>query len=134
MFLNKLDFVEKEAFISLAVLAAKANGEFAEEEYLMIEEYCKEVGIAFFDAENVKTIDEVIRVFAASEERHKKIAVLEIIGLMYADGGYDDKEREFVKEFTAGISVSDEAVVKMESALVKYMDMSKELLACIEEV
>ena len=29
MFLNRLDFIEKEAFVSLAVRAAEANGHFA---------------------------------------------------------------------------------------------------------
>ena len=46
MFLNRLDPIEKEAFVSLAVKAAEANGQVADEEYQMIEEYCMEMGIA----------------------------------------------------------------------------------------
>lgn len=132
MFLKRLNQIEKEAFVSLAVKAAEANGQFADEEYQMIEEYCEEMGIAFFDARNVKPMDDVIRVFADSEEQHKKIAVMEIIGLMYADGGYDTDEKAFVGKFADGIGVSQETVKKSEDTLAKYIDMTRDLLDCIE--
>ena len=61
MFLNQLSLEEKEAFLSLSVNAAKANGEFTAEEHLMIEEYCREMGIAFFDMSETKTVDEIAR-------------------------------------------------------------------------
>lgn len=132
MFLNRLELIEKEAFVSLAVKAAEANGHVADEEYQMIEEYCKEMGIAFFDAKNVKNIEEVINIYSGSSEQNKKIAVLEIIGLMFADGGYDDVEKAFVNKFAEGIGVSQDSVQKCEDALGKYIDMSRELLGCIE--
>ena len=132
MFLNRLELIEKEAFVSLAVKAAEANGHVADEEYQMIEEYCKEMGIAFFDSKNVKSIEEVISIYSGSSEQNKKIAVLEIIGLMFADGGYDDEEKAFVNKFAEGIGVSQDSVQKCEDALGKYIDMSRELLGCIE--
>ena len=132
MFLKRLDQIEKEAFVSLAVLAAEANGVVADEEYQLLEEYCEEMGIAFFDARNVKPIEDVIKVFADSDDQHKKIAVLEIIGLMYADGEYDETEKAFVTKFADGIGVSHEVVKKSEEALVKYIDMTRDLLECIE--
>ena len=132
MFLNRLELIEKEAFVSLAVKAAEANGHVADEEYQMIEEYCKEMGIAFFDAKNVKSIEEVISIYSGSSEQNKKVAVLEIIGLMFADGGYDDEEKAFVNKFAEGIGVSQDSVQKCEDALGKYIDMSRELLGCIE--
>lgn len=131
MFLNRLELIEKEAFVSLAVKAAEVNGHVADEEYQMIEEYCKEMGIAFFDAKNVKSIEEVISIYSGSSEQNKKIAVLEIIGLMFADGGYDDEEKAFVNKFAEGIGVSNDSVQKCEDALGKYIDMSRELLGCI---
>ena len=131
MFLGKLDQLEKEAFVSLAVHAAGANGVVENEEYQMIEEYCQEMGIAFFDARNLKTMESVISTFSGSEMKHKKIVVLELIGLMYADTDYDDEERSFVKDFTEKIGVLPEDTKKMEEVLLKYIDMTKELLECI---
>ena len=72
MFLNKLSLPEKEVFISLAMKAAEANGVVVEEEYSMIEEYCKEMGIAFFDARNVKEIDDIVSFFKDSDLTSKK--------------------------------------------------------------
>ena len=131
MFLNRLDLVEKEAFISLAVKAAEANGQIADEEYQMIEEYCKEMGIAFFDAKNLQSLDKIVRVYSEASEQHKKIAVLELVGLMYADGGYDLKERAFVNDFVSKIGVSEDTLKKIEDTIVKYVDMTRELLECI---
>ncbi len=131
MFLGKLNQLEKEAFVSLAVHAAGANGVVENEEYQMIEEYCQEMGIAFFDARNIKTMESIVSAFLYSEIQHKKIVVLELIGLMYADGDYDEEERSFVKDFTEKIGVSDNDMKKMEAVLLKYIDMTKELIECI---
>lgn len=132
MFLNRLDIVEKRAFLDLAVRAAEANGLFDKEEYQMVEDYCKEMGIAFFDSRNIKEFKEIIEVFKNADEQNKKIAVLEIIGLMYADSEYDNKESQFVNSFAEGIGVSNEAVEKIKGLLKKYIDISGELVQCIE--
>ena len=52
MFLGQLSEKEKNAFISLSIHASNSNGVFANEEKVMIQDYCKEMGIPFFNAEN----------------------------------------------------------------------------------
>ena len=132
MFLNRLDFVEKEAFISLAVKAAESNGRIADEEYQMIEDYCKEMGIAFFDAKNLKPMEDVIRIYSEADDQNKLVAVLEIVGLMYADGGYDSKEKEFVDDFANKIGVTQDSVRRIEDTVMKYISITRELFECIE--
>ena len=132
MFLNRLDFIEKEAFVSLAVRAAEANGHFADKEYQMIEEYCKEMGIAFFDAKNLKPMEDAIRIYSEADDQNKRVAVLEIVGLMYADGGYDSKEKEFVDDFANKIGVTQDSVRKIEDTVMKYISVTRELFECIE--
>ena len=132
MFLNRLDASEKETFVSLAIRAAEANGQIAEEEYQMIEEYCREMNIEKFDMKTTLPKEDIIKVSADSQEQHKKIVVLELIGLMYADGDYDAEENAFVEEIANGIGVPIDAVKKMEKVLLKYVEMTKELMECIE--
>lgn len=132
MFLNRLDTREKEAFVSLAIRAAEANGQIADEEYKMIEEYCREMNIEKFDMRTTLAKEDIIKVYAGSQEQHKKIVVLELIGLMYADGDYDAEEKAFVEEIANGIGVSNDAAKKMEDVLLKYVEMTKELMDCIE--
>ena len=131
MFLNRLAFVEKEAFISLAVKAAESNGCIADEEYQMIEDYCKEMGIAFFDSKNLKPMEDVIRIYSEADDQNKRVAVLEIVGLMYADGGYDSKEKEFVDDFANRIGIAQDEVRKIEDTVMKYVGITRELFECI---
>ena len=76
MFLNQLSDKEKNAFISLSVQASKSNGVFAEEEKAMIQEYCKEMDIPLFDANDAISMDEIVAVFNESELTIKKIVLL----------------------------------------------------------
>ena len=50
--------------------------------------------IAFFDAKYLKPMEDVIRIYSKSDDQNKRIAVLQIVGLMCVDGGYDSKEKE----------------------------------------
>ena len=85
MFLNQLSTEEKELFVSLSVYAAESNGDFADEERSMLQEYCKEMDIAFFDASEVKPMSEIISTYKNSDITVKRIVLLEILGLLYAD-------------------------------------------------
>ncbi|SEM39056.1 Tellurite resistance protein TerB [Butyrivibrio sp. ob235] len=131
MFLNKLSLSEKESFISLAIHAAEANHVIVDEEYAMIEEYCKEMGIAYFDARNVKSLDEITRSFAESTEANKKIVLLETIGLMYADGTYDDEEKNFVENLASGVGVDKSVIDNLVLLLDKYVALTKEIMEII---
>lgn len=130
MFLNKLTLLEKESFISLGVHAANANGFFDDKEYAMIEEYCKEMGIAFFDARKVKKMEEIINVFR--ESANKKMVLFEVLGLLYADGSYDDKENVFVQDFAKKIGLSSDDVEQQNNLIVKYLDLVKEIFDVIK--
>jgi len=127
MFLNQLTMLEKESFISLSIHAAKANGIFADEEYAMLEEYCKEMGIAFFDANNVKSLEQVFDVYKDSDEKNKKIVLFEILGLLFSDGAYDDLEKKFAIDFAEKVGLSKEIVEMQTELLIRYLDLVKEI-------
>lgn len=127
MFLSQLTSDEKEAFISLAVNAARANGEIADEEHAIIEDYCREMGISFFDSENAKSVNDIIFIFQNSPVRHKKIVVFELLGLLVVDGDYDKKEKNFVKKFAAQIGISDDDLDKQAELIRKYMALVREI-------
>ena len=132
MFLNRLSMQEKENFISLAMKAAESNGMVVEEEYSMIEEYCKEMGIAFFDARNVKEVNDIVAFFRNSSLANKKTVLLEMIGLMYADGDYDEDERQFVKSIATGIGLTNGDVEKYDGFILKYISLVKDTLEDIQ--
>ncbi|MGF0064152.1 hypothetical protein ACQRCQ_02625 [Lachnospiraceae bacterium SGI.085] len=131
MFLGQLSDKEKNAFISLSVHASNSNGVFAEEEKVMIQEYCKEMGIPFFDADNAISMDEVVAVFKESELTIKKIVLLEILGLVYSDGVFDDTEKGFINEYAKKIGLTDEDVAKQTVAIKEYLEALKKVAEAI---
>lgn len=132
MFLNRLNLTEKGAFVSMAFHAAQANGQVEEEEKIMIGEYCKEMGITLPDDVTVKPMNELMDVYSNSDLQHKKIVVLEIIGMMYADGEYDNDEKGFVKSLAQKLEISTATLDEIELALEKYIEVTRELVKCID--
>jgi len=108
MFLDRLNDKEKEMFLDLAVYAAQANGVVEETEKYMIMQYCKEMGVAFYDISRLHTLEEIIGVFAKTSKEKKKIVVLELLGLCYADNEFDNIEDAFVKKVSNDIGLKDE--------------------------
>lgn len=131
MFLGQLSEKEKNAFISLSVHASNSNGVFADEEKVMIQEYCREMGIPFFDAENAISMEEVVEVFKDSELRIKKIVLLETLGLVYSDGMFDDSEKGFVNDYAKRIGLTDEDVNKQTEAIKEYLEALKKIAEAI---
>ncbi|MCR4912359.1 MAG: hypothetical protein K5983_01245 [Lactobacillus sp.] len=131
MFLGKLSEKEKYAFISLSVHASNSNGIFADEEKMMIQEYCREMGIPFFDAENACPMDDVVNVFKESDITIKKIVLLETLGLLYSDGVFDDSEKGFINEYAKKIGLTDEDVEKQTKAIKVYLEALKEVAKAI---
>lgn len=127
MFLKELTPEEKEVFLGLCVHAASANDIVEATEFEMIEEYCKEMGIAFFNVNKVVNFDRVIKVFSESEPRHKKIVFNGVLGLLYADGSYDAKEKEFVFDFAYKIGLTEHDVMVQSDLMERYMRIVRKI-------
>lgn len=132
MFLNQLTPIEKDSFLSLSVHAANSNGEFAAEEEEMIEEYCREMGVPFFNAKNVDSIENIIDTFKEAEDSHKKIVLLEILGLLFADGVYDEKEENFVKEYAKKIGLAEAVVEEQTKLIIEYVKLTNRIAESIK--
>ncbi len=128
MFLNQLSSEEKKAFISLSVKISEANGVFEESENEMIQEYCKEMGIAFFNAEKTEEMGTIINIFKESTDHIKRIVILEALGLAYADGKLDQEEEMLMRDFTKKIGVEEQEYDEVAELLNKYLLVLTELI------
>lgn len=115
----------------MSVHAANSNGVFADEEKVMIQEYCREMRIPFFDAENAISMEEVVEVFKDSALRIKKIVLLETLGLVYSDGMFDDSEKGFANDYAKRIGLTDEDVNKQTEAIKEYLEALKKIAEAI---
>ena len=127
MFLKELTPEEKEAFIGLCVHAASANDIVEETEFEMIEEYCREMGIAFFNINKAIDFDRVVKLFSDSEPRHKKIVFNGIVGLLNADGSYDKKEKEFALDFAYKIGLTEHDVMVHSDLMERYIRIVRKI-------
>ncbi len=97
MFLNRLTLEEKKAFLQLAHHIANIDEDFSKEERNIIDKYCMEMQI---DDENydpgVFDLAAVLEVF--QEESHKKIALLEMMALVFSDGQLHQAEEKTLSE------------------------------------
>lgn len=132
MFLNQLSAEEKKAFANLSVQVAKANGEVAEEEKAMIREYCKEMEISVISLDDVWPMDKIISVFSDSNMHVKRIVLLETLGLVYADGNYDEAEQGMVKDYAEQIGLSSADVEEQTDLIKRYIELLKEIAMAVD--
>ncbi len=127
MFLKELTPEEKEAFISLCVHAASANNIVEDTEFETIEEYCKEMGITFFNTHKVTEVENVIGLFSGSETRHKRIVIFGIIELLHSDGSYDNNEKNFIFDLAQKIGLSEGDVLLQSELVMRYLGIVNEI-------
>ncbi|MCC8164538.1 MAG: hypothetical protein LIO86_15570 [Lachnospiraceae bacterium] len=131
MFLNELNQKEKEAFINLCYYAVKDDAITEGEKELLVE-YCREMGISsyFFD-DDTMSMETIKDIFKQSEKPVKKIVLLELLGMMYADGCYDISEQDFVKALAVDIDLEEADVETQNNMLRRYMDLVGEMTVAI---
>ncbi len=134
MFLNQLEEVSKELFLKVCIHAAWSNGVFVNEEKEMIFAYCREMSIPEDVPEYDGTINDVLLELAdKATTEEKNIIVLEILGLVKADGVYEEKEKEFMDALVTGMKVKEGVLSKLNSLLDIYTTVCKELFFTLSE-
>ena len=128
MFLNLLQEGNKRLFLELSVKAAMTNDIFSTEESELIKAYCREMNIP----EEIPAAEEPLDNFLNNLSSHadsveKKIVVLETLGLVRADGLYDEKERAFMEKLAAGLGINACVLDQLNSLLEIYSAVCKEL-------
>jgi uncharacterized tellurite resistance protein B-like protein len=105
MFLNKLDESEKKAFLKLAQYLIEANVSDGEKEKLIVIGYANEMGIEVEKFEKDKfNLNDIMALFKSNAS--KKIVLLEIMALIYADNQVDDEEENFIQEICKKFDIS----------------------------
>ena len=75
---------------------------------------------------------EIIGEIKKSSLHIKKIILLEILGLVYADGTYDADEKSFVLNFVKEIGLSDETAEAQTVVIKEYLNVLQKITEAIE--
>jgi uncharacterized tellurite resistance protein B-like protein len=110
MFLNKLQTKEKEAFLELANYVANSDNELSKEEEKIIEKYSIEMQIepVKFDKDS---FDIYTTLSKFQSDRSKKIVLLEILALIYADDFIHEEERIVLEKMMQEFDINPNLVV-----------------------
>ena len=126
MYLNRLNEDEKKAFMAFARLVQAVDGNVSEDEEIMIKGYYHEMNL-FGEREEKYSIDELISVFNGSTIENKKIVIFEAIGLAYADGEYDESEKNLISKVANAIGITDDIMTKLDAYVLKYIVLVSEI-------
>ncbi|MCT7562169.1 TerB family tellurite resistance protein [Aliarcobacter butzleri] len=101
MYLNYLEENEKKAFLKLAHMIANSDDEFCDNERIIINSYCNEMGIRDIEFDKNELIDIVAYQFKTDQSR--RIVIFELMNIINANGEFKDNERAIIdvllKEF-----------------------------------
>ncbi|MDB5100303.1 MAG: hypothetical protein JWM80_4724 [Cyanobacteria bacterium RYN_339] len=117
MYLKALSDDEKQAFLELAYLAARADRILALEEYELWRAFRWELGLPD-DRYSVRDLSLTEAAAVFKSDRSRRIALVELIGLVMADGVEAPAETGFVQEL-AGLFGLDGVFVDACFAWVK---------------
>ena len=128
MFLELLKDEQKDLFLQLAVVAAKANGKFDETEQEMLIKFANEMNIEP-KSESDKSFDELVAELAKiSSKKEKKIILFEAIGILNSDGEFDEKEAEYLANVAKKFDISKEDLEYMMSLVSYYIELFDEIV------
>lgn len=105
MFLSELKDEQKDLFLDLGIHLSMSDGEFSDTEKNTIRQMCREMGIDERLEENVEFDIALNRLSENATVREKRIVLLEIAGIVMADGVYSPEEKATVENISNALEV-----------------------------
>ena len=131
MFLNMLNDDERRAFSSLAEKMIASDGIVAGREASTLAALRGEMGIEPDAAGGDGDVAELAAVFA--DRRSKVAALLELIGLGYADTSFGGVERSLVADVARAMSMDSDDVDRIEQWVRQHVEHLRQALALMRE-
>lgn len=125
MFLSALGNRQKELFRDISIFIAFSDGEYADSEKVLMNSYCTEMCIPYTEHATTKNIDEAIdEIVKISSDNDKRAIGFEIMGMVMADGVYEDSERVCVEKYSKASGIPMDRFDKMAELVTKIYSMN----------
>ncbi len=122
MFLDLLNKKEQENFLELADIASKVDGIVEEREKKAFEWYRKETDLEAYQVQG-KQQSELVSFFDMSTKRVKKIVIMELAGMLYADLDIVDEENKWLEEIGASWGFRSSEIRRMVRWVMDFTDL-----------
>lgn len=130
MFLNLLDNDEKHAFAELAEMMIKSDGLVIGREEAALASLKAEMGIAGSPAE-ARSIEDLAGVFRSW--RSKIAAMLELIGLGYADTNFSVDEKSMVHKLADHMGLTASELAEVEAWVREHVNLVRRALILMRD-
>lgn len=111
MYLNLLDIEKKHLFLDLELYMSNIDGEFSDEEKMIIDTHCLEMHIDnnnYIPENSLEVLmDKLKKEFSF---REKKIIIFELAGTVMADGVYDGEERKLMEKIVHILGLEEDMI------------------------
>lgn len=132
MFLNNLTQEKKELFLSLAYKISCIDENYADEEKMVLEQYCVEMDIRIDKIQLIEDFDKILnRINILCNFQEKKIFVFESVGLILADGVIHDKEMEAITNMVRLFEINDNYFEDCMKLIKEYYDLQSRMMNVI---
>lgn len=132
MFLNNLTQEKKELFLSLAYKISCIDENYADEEKMVLEQYCVEMDIRIDKIQLIEDFDKILnRINILCNIQEKKIFVFESVGLILADGVIHDKEMEAITNMVRLFEINDNYFEDCMKLNKEYYDLQSRMMNLI---
>ncbi|BDP34928.1 TerB family tellurite resistance protein [Vibrio parahaemolyticus] len=133
MYLSELNIGEKKNFLELAKYAMGLNGEQKTEEQTIFQSFVQECGLTEHTLTKQDNIESVIKVLAKSKGKSKRIILVELFGILLADGEVCIEEEAFMDKLSDALAIDSFEVKKMQRWVNAMNDMVAEGYAMIDK-
>lgn len=122
MYLSILTEKEKQLFLNLAYTLAYSDGEFGDEEKLLLDAYCNEMGTTFDRPETAVSLNELLESLKRDIfENNRKVVYFELLGLAVVDGKYSEEEKKVMDTIREIFGLSREFADQCYDFLTQYL-------------
>lgn len=125
MFLGMLNEKERKNFLGLAQLAMDLGDDDKAEEAAVVHSFRREMELDDYVIPK-KTRDELVMAFNSSTKKAKRIVIIELAGVLYADEVIDEKEKDWINKLGTDLGIRDVELKKLILWAQEFNDLLKE--------
>ena len=128
MFLNNLEFKQKEVFLGIAkeILIVYGIRDQTEEDYLR--SICAEMSLSQTDGKSIE-LKELPLIFKTQKE--KNLVMVELIALAFLNGEYHEKEKKYINKVVSVFEMQASSIKEIERLVNRFFSVQKAIVSFI---
>ena len=133
MFLSMLNDQQKLLFRELCLYIVYADGIYTDDEELLVKSYCYEMKIEYTPNKQSKdyasTVNQIVKI---STDYEKRLIGFELMGVVYADGEFQDEECDLIKIYSKVSGIPMDKLNEFGELVQQAIVLDKKIINALE--